>query len=106
MQKVVTCLVPLRSSIYTKGLEIYRRGGVAIDVETEKSVYLFVEGEHQKYDVRLMSDDTFNCTCRLGSLKAGKGVLCSHVIASILFMSERQPAEKRGAGVKSESSAD
>lgn len=93
--------MPLRSSIYSKGLEIYRRGGVVIDVETEKSVYLFVEGEHQKYDVRLMSDDTFNCTCRLGSLKAGKGVLCSHVVASILFMSERQPGEKHGSGEKS-----
>ncbi len=85
----------LKSSIYRKGEEIFAHGGVTIDVETDKGVYLFVEGEHQKYDVRLMSNDTFNCTCRLGSLKAGKGVLCSHVVASIIYMSSRQaPAGK------------
>lgn len=84
--------MPLKSSVYRKGGEIYRQGGVKLDVETDKGVYLFVEGEHQRYDVRLMSDDSFNCTCRLGSLKAGKGVLCSHVIAAILFEADRQSA--------------
>ena len=78
--------MPLKSSIYLKASEILKHGGVSVDVETEKGIYLFVEGEHQRYDVRLMSDDTFNCTCRLGSLKAGKGVLCSHVVAAILFV--------------------
>lgn len=78
--------VPLKSSIYSKANYILSHAGVSVDVETEKGIYLFVEGEHQRYDVRLMSDDTFNCTCRLGSLKAGKGVLCSHVVAAILFV--------------------
>ncbi len=71
-----------------------------MDTETEKSAYLFVEGEHQRYDVRLMSDDTFNCTCRLGSLKAGKGVLCSHIVAAILYMSERQSSSPAGKDEK------
>lgn len=84
--------MPLKSSIYRKGEEIYRKGGVSLDVETDKGMYLFVEGEHQRYEVRLMSDDTFNCTCRLGSLKAGKGVLCSHVVAAVLFAAGQQEA--------------
>ena len=82
--------MPLKSSIYRKGEEIYRQGGVRLDVETDKGMYLFVAGEHQEYEIRLMSDDTFNCTCRLGSLKAGKGVLCSHVVAAVLFAAGRQ----------------
>lgn len=86
--------MPFSSSIYRKGAEIYRQGGVALDVETGKGIYLLVEGEHQRYNVRLMSDDTYNCTCRLGSLKAGKGVLCSHIVAAILFVS----AAGRGKG--------
>ncbi|MBX8635287.1 MAG: hypothetical protein KIS30_06695 [Thermoplasmata archaeon] len=77
--------MPLRSSIYRKGAELFSTGKVALDVETEKGLYLFVTGEHQRYQVRLMSDGTFNCTCPLGSLKAGRGVLCSHVVGAILF---------------------
>lgn len=88
--------MPLKSSIYAKADDILQHGGVSVDVETEKGIYLFVEGEHQRYDVRLMSDDTFNCTCRLGSLKAGKGVLCSHVVAAILYTAQaRRAVSKR-----------
>lgn len=90
--------MPIKSSIYSKARDILSHGGVTVDVETEKGIYLFVEGEHQRYDVRLMSDDTFNCTCRLGSLKAGKGVLCSHVVSAILFV-----AGNRTKGGKEES---
>ncbi len=78
----------MRSSIYRKGAELFGAGRITLDVETEKGVYLFVSGEHQRYQVRLMSDGTFNCTCPLGSLKAGRGVLCSHVIGAILFESQ------------------
>ncbi len=81
----------LHSSIYRKGAELFSTGRIALDVETEKSVYLFVSGEHQRYQVRLMSDGSFNCTCPLGSLKAGKGILCSHVVGAILFESRNLP---------------
>ncbi|MEM3851986.1 MAG: hypothetical protein QXP70_03200 [Methanomassiliicoccales archaeon] len=81
--------VTLRSTIFKKGGELFADGLVKLDVETEKAVYLIVRGEHEDYRVRLMNDGTFNCTCRLGTLKAGKGVLCSHVVASILFVVAR-----------------
>ncbi|MBX8631520.1 MAG: hypothetical protein KIY12_01735 [Thermoplasmata archaeon] len=63
---------------------------MSLDAETDKGVYLFVEGEHQRYSVRLMSGGTFNCTCTLASLKAGKPVICSHVVAAILFETARE----------------
>jgi uncharacterized Zn finger protein len=73
------------TSIYRKGAELFHGGKVSLDAETENGVYLFVEGEHRRYEVRLMSGGSFNCTCALGSLKAGKPVICSHVVAAILF---------------------
>jgi len=73
------------SLAYRKGKELFEGGKIKLDVATEKALYFHVEGEHRTYEVRLMSDGTFNCTCALGSIKAGKGVLCSHVICSILF---------------------
>jgi uncharacterized Zn finger protein len=79
----------MKSTIYRKGKELFRKGKVRLDVETDKALYLKVEGEHEEYSVRLMNDDTFNCTCRLGTLKAGKGALCSHVVAAILFAVSR-----------------
>lgn len=91
--------MPPRASIYRKGAELFSQGHVELDAETDNSAYFFVTGEHQRYDVRLMRNDTFNCTCRLGSLKAGKGVLCSHVVAAILFMAHRQEAPSGDAKV-------
>ncbi len=78
------------TSIYRKGSELFNDGKVSLDAETEKGVYLFVEGEHRRYEVRLMSGGSFNCTCALGSLKAGKPVICSHVVAAILFETSRE----------------
>lgn len=92
--------MPLRSSIYRKGAVLYGTGKVTLDVETEKGVYLFVDGEHQRYHVRLMSDGTFNCTCTLGSLRAGKGVLCSHIIGAILFKSGAGSSGSEGFAVQ------
>lgn len=84
----------MRSTIYRKGAELFSSGRVKLDVETEKCIYFKVKGEHEEYDVRLMNDDSFNCTCRLGSLKAGKGALCSHVVACILFAASMATASK------------
>lgn len=80
----------LNTRIFVKGRSIYEAGKVSPDGETERSAYFTVSGEHQEYKVRISSDGTFNCTCMRGTLHGStKGSICSHVVAVILFLTER-----------------
>lgn len=80
----------LNTRIFAKGRAIYAAGKVVPDGETERTAYFVVEGEHEKYKVRIASDGTFGCTCMRGSLQGpSKGAVCSHIIAAIIFLAER-----------------
>lgn len=84
----------LKTKIFSKGLSIYESGKIRSDGESEKTAYFTVEGDHEQYQVRVGSDGTFNCTCMRGTLLGPtKGIICSHVIAAIIFLSRRE--EKR-----------
>jgi len=80
----------LKTRIFAKGRSIYDAGKVVPDGETERAAYFIVEGEHEKYKVRIASDGTFGCTCMRGTLHgSSKGAVCSHVISAIIFLAER-----------------
>lgn len=86
----------MRKHIFLKGLNLYEESKVRMDVETENAIYLIVEGENEMYDVRLMKDGTFNCTCARGSLQGVcYGAMCSHIIASILFITHSEAQEMK-----------
>ena len=75
----------MNSDIYGKGVRLAAEGKVALEAETERAAYYVVEGDSGTHHVRLMRDNTFNCTCLWGSLRgAVYGSLCSHVVAAIL----------------------
>ncbi len=93
----------MRKHIFLKGFSLYEESRVRMDVETENAIYLIVKGEKKTYDVRLMKDGTLNCTCARGSLQGVRyGAMCSHIIASILFIthSKAQEMKKRKAKKK------
>ncbi|HWG89962.1 MAG TPA: SWIM zinc finger family protein [Candidatus Thermoplasmatota archaeon] len=74
--------------IYEKGRRLCDEGKVALDAETDRAAYFAVTGDSGVHHVRLMRDNTFNCTCLWGSLKgAVYGALCSHVVAVVLARS-------------------
>ena len=80
----------LNTRIFAKGLAIFESGKVQPDGETERTAYFIVEGEHEKYKVRIASDGTLGCTCMRGTLHgSSKGAICSHVIAAILYLADR-----------------
>jgi len=80
----------LNTRIFAKGLAIFESGNVVHDGETEGAIYFLVEGEHEKYKVRIASDGTFGCTCMRGTLHgSSKGAICSHVIAAMLYLVDR-----------------
>lgn len=94
----------MRGYIFIRGKQLFKEGKVKLDIETEKAIYLKVEGRRNVYDVRLMSDGTFNCTCRSGSIKgAVYGSLCSHVVAAILYVAKMKKG-KRKRGIVSKRS--
>lgn len=75
----------MNSDIYGKGFRLAETGKVALEAETERAAYFVVDGDTGTHHVRLMRDNTFNCTCLWGSLRgAVYGSLCSHVVAAIL----------------------
>ncbi len=85
----------LNTKIFSKGLLLFQSGKVIPDGESERTAYFIVEGEHEKYKVRISSDGTFSCTCMRGTLHgATKGSVCSHVFAAMIFLSERGRAAK------------
>ena len=91
----------MRKHIFLKGLSLYEKGKVRMDVETENAIYLIVKGEKKTYDVRLMKDGTFNCTCARGSLQgACYGAMCSHITASILFVTHSEAQEMKNEKMK------
>ena len=91
----------MRKHIFLKGLNLYEEGKVKIDVETDNAIYLIVEGEKKTYDVRLMKDGTFNCTCARGSLQGVcYGAMCSHITASILFVTHSEAQEMKNGKMK------
>jgi len=80
----------LNTRIFAKGLAIFESGKVQHDGETERTAYFIVEGEHEKYKLRIASDGTFSCTCMRGTLHgSSKGAVCSHVIAVVLYLADR-----------------
>jgi len=85
----------LNTRIFAKGLAIFESGKVVHDGETERTAYFIVEGEHEKYKVRVASDGTFGCTCMRGTLQgSSKGAICSHVIAVIMYLADRSKAKR------------
>lgn len=85
----------LKTRIFSKGLAIFESGKVVTDGETERAAYFIVEGEHEKYKVRMASDGTFGCTCMRGTLHgSSKGAICSHVIAAIIYLAERSKGKQ------------
>lgn len=85
----------IKTRIFAKGLAIFESGKVQHDGETERAAYFVVEGEHEKYSVRMASDGTFGCTCMRGTLHgSSKGAICSHVIAVILYLAERSKGRR------------
>lgn len=80
----------LKTRIFAKGLSLYEEGKVSPSGETNKGAYFDVSGEHEDYLVRISSDGTFGCTCMRGALQGvSKGSICSHVVASIIYLSMR-----------------
>jgi len=82
--------VELNTKIFKKGLSLFEQGKINPDGETERAAYFLVDGEHEKHKVRVASDGTFNCTCMRGTLHGStKGSICSHVVATILYLTNR-----------------
>ncbi len=85
----------INTKIFTKGLSLCRSGKVTPDGESERTAYFIVEGEHERYKIRISSDGTFSCTCMRGTLHgATKGSICSHVFAAMIFLAERGREDK------------
>lgn len=78
----------MQRDIYEKALRLLAESRVHLEEETELAAYFAVEGDSGRHLVRLMRDNTFNCTCTWGSLKgAPHGALCSHVVAAVFELS-------------------
>lgn len=76
-------------AIYRKGHKIVGEDRVRLVDETDKALYLEVEGTHDTYGVRLERDHTFSCTCPFATMRGlPKGALCSHVVACLLYVSQ------------------
>lgn len=87
----------MNESIYAKGRRLAIAGGVEVTDDTSRALYFRVRGDHEVHYVRLMRDNTFNCTCPWGSLKgAASGAMCSHVVAAVIRASVHAP--RPGAG--------
>ena len=77
-------------ALYEKAATLVRDGRVTVREETEKAIYLVVRGEHDAYEVRLMRDHSFSCTCPYATMQGiAKGSLCSHTAAAILFVAQK-----------------
>lgn len=84
----------MQRDVYVKALRLVDEGRVKIEDETDKAVYFSVDGETGRWLVRLMRDNTFNCTCTWGSLQgASHGAFCSHVLAAVLVLALRPHAK-------------
>jgi len=89
----------LNTRIFSKAMAMFQSGKVQPDGETERTAYFLVEGEHEKYKVRIASDGTFGCTCMRGTLHgSSKGAMCSHVIAAVIYLAERSRKTSCPAG--------
>lgn len=75
--------------MYEKARSLVEEGRVTLQEETDKRVYLEVEGTHDTYGVRVASDHTFSCTCPYATMRGiPKGALCSHVLAGMLLLAD------------------
>lgn len=75
--------------MYAKAREIVDEGRVEVTDESDKRLYLEVEGSTDTYGVRVESDHTFACTCPYATLKGlPRGALCSHALAAIVYLVE------------------
>lgn len=75
--------------MYEKAREIVDQGLVEVVDESDKRVFLEVEGSSDTYGVRVESDHTFACTCPYATLKGlPKGALCSHALAALVYLVE------------------
>lgn len=87
--------VRINTKIFSKGLWLFEQGRVFPEGETENSAYFAVQGEHENYKVRISSNGTFNCTCMRGTLHGStKGAICSHIVATILYLADRSRTER------------
>lgn len=76
--------------MYEKARTLVDEGRVTLQEETDKRVYLEIEGSHDTYGVRLESDHSFSCTCPYATLRGlPKGALCSHVLAALAYLTDR-----------------
>jgi uncharacterized Zn finger protein len=81
-------------SMYEKAREIVDEGRVEVTDETDKRLYLEVEGSTDTYGVRMESDHTFACTCPYATLKGlPRGALCSHALAAFVYLVEQTDDE-------------
>lgn len=87
--------VEVNTKIFKKGLRMFEQGKVYPEGESENAAYFAVQGEHESYKVRISADGTFNCTCMRGTLHGStKGSICSHVVAAILYLTDRSKTEQ------------
>lgn len=90
--------IEINTMIFAKGLRMFEQGKVLPEGETEKTAYFAVQGEHENYKVRISSNGTFNCTCMRGTLHGStKGSICSHVVATILYLANRSKKEREAS---------
>jgi len=93
--------VEINTRIFRKGLALFEQGRITPEGETENAAYFAVQGEHENYKVRISANGTFNCTCMRGTLHGStKGSICSHVVATILYLTNRARAEAGEPGSK------
>lgn len=84
----------LNTRIFNKGKSIYESEKVVSNGESERAAYFIVTGDTEKYNVRIASNGTFSCTCMRGTLHGStKGAICSHVVAAILYLANRDEIE-------------
>lgn len=87
--------IEINTTIFAKGLRMFMQDKIIPEGETEKTAYFAVQGEHENYKVRISSNGTFNCTCMRGTLHGStKGSICSHVVATILYLANRSKEEQ------------
>jgi hypothetical protein len=73
--------------MYEKARRLVDENRVQVTEETDKRVYLEVEGSHDTYGVRLESNHTFSCTCPFATMRGiPQGALCSHVLAALVHL--------------------
>ena len=93
--------VEINTKIFMKGLRMFEQGKVSPEGETENAAYFAVQGVHENYKVRISADGTFNCTCMRGTLHGStKGSICSHVVATILYLTHRSKTEQEDSESK------